>query len=185
MLRRLTSLPGRPCVVANCHPTKGATEENLLPRGGGAFLAEVDGNLMLAKKDGALELHWQGKFRGPDFEPMAFELEKVTTDLLRDTQGRHVPTVIAKPLSETERTAKADEAIGEQHKLIRVMAGNPGASIRDLARMAGWTTRGSEPNRSKVQRWLAQLEKQRLVVKELGAWHLTPAGEKASKRVYQ
>jgi RecA-family ATPase len=44
-LRELTKLKGGPCVVVNCHPTKNAGEEGLVPRGGGAFLFEVDGNL--------------------------------------------------------------------------------------------------------------------------------------------
>jgi hypothetical protein len=35
----------------------------------GAFLAEIDGNLIYKKDDSAIELHWQGKFRGPDFAP--------------------------------------------------------------------------------------------------------------------
>ena len=44
-LREL-SLPGGPTTIINCHPTKNATDDNLVPRGGGAFLAEVDGNLV-------------------------------------------------------------------------------------------------------------------------------------------
>lgn len=69
-LRRLTTLPGRPCVIVCCHPTKNAGNDNLLPRGGGAFIAEMDGNLVCLKRDSVVDLHWQGKFRGPDFDPM-------------------------------------------------------------------------------------------------------------------
>ena len=44
-LRRLTTLPGGPCVLVLCHPIKHAIEPaQLLPRGGGSFLAEMDGN---------------------------------------------------------------------------------------------------------------------------------------------
>jgi hypothetical protein len=44
--------------------------------GGSAFLNEVDGNLTLwATAERQMTLHWQGKFRGPEFEPMTFELE--------------------------------------------------------------------------------------------------------------
>jgi RecA-family ATPase len=43
-LRRFTELPGKPCTLALCHPVKNASaQESLLPRGGGAFVAEVDG----------------------------------------------------------------------------------------------------------------------------------------------
>ena len=73
-LRHLVQLPGGPTILICCHPVKNATDDNLLPRGGGAFLAEVDGNLVCRKDDSAVSLHWQGKFRGPDFAPMAFLL---------------------------------------------------------------------------------------------------------------
>jgi RecA-family ATPase len=31
---RHLGIPGDPCILINCHPTKNATDENLLPRGG-------------------------------------------------------------------------------------------------------------------------------------------------------
>ena len=43
---------GQPAVVVLSHPTKGASRGNLLPRGGGAFLNELDGNLVLWSKPG-------------------------------------------------------------------------------------------------------------------------------------
>jgi hypothetical protein len=65
LLRKLIGIiPGKPAVVANCHPVKNATVDNLLPAGGGNFLNQVDGNLTAAKNDSTTELHWQGKFRG-------------------------------------------------------------------------------------------------------------------------
>ena len=47
-LRPLITMPGEPCVIVACHPVKNATDDNLIPRGGGAFLNEVDGNLTAA-----------------------------------------------------------------------------------------------------------------------------------------
>jgi RecA-family ATPase len=61
-LRSLTDLPGGPCVVIACHPPKNASDSNLQPRGGGAFIAEMDGNLTAKNDEGSIELHWQGKF---------------------------------------------------------------------------------------------------------------------------
>ena len=49
MLRTFVNLPGGPTVLVTCHPTKTPNMDNLLPRGGGAFLAEVDGNLVCIK----------------------------------------------------------------------------------------------------------------------------------------
>jgi hypothetical protein len=45
-------------VLICCHPNKGATADNLLPRGA-AFLFEMDGNLSLVLRDGVVStLHW-------------------------------------------------------------------------------------------------------------------------------
>ena len=44
MLRSFTALPGGPTVLVTCHPIKTPDMSNLVPRGGGAFLAEVDGS---------------------------------------------------------------------------------------------------------------------------------------------
>jgi hypothetical protein len=79
-------------VLANCHPVKNATADNLVPYGGGAFLNEVDGNLTCSKNDAAIELHWQGKFRGPDFAPITFQVKTVTHQDLKDSKGRLVFT---------------------------------------------------------------------------------------------
>ncbi len=103
-MRTLVTLPGKPCVLLACHPVKNAGPDNLIPRGGGAFIAEVDGNLTCAKADSVATVHWQGKFRGPDFAPIPFHLMTVTTPTLKDSKGRLIPTVVAKPLSDTERS---------------------------------------------------------------------------------
>ena len=63
-MRSLTELRGGPTVLVLCHPTKRATADDLLPRGGGSFLAEIDGNLCARKSDSAVEISWCGKFRG-------------------------------------------------------------------------------------------------------------------------
>src|SRR5262249_5890912 len=95
LLRSLINIiPGGPCVLVNCHPVKNATEDNLLPAGGGTFLNEVDGNLTCAKNDHVTEMHWQGKFRGPEFAPMNFLIKTVTHEDLKDSDGRLIPTVI-------------------------------------------------------------------------------------------
>jgi hypothetical protein len=91
----IDTLPGGPAILALCHPVKNAGEDNILPRGGGAYLNEVDGNLTAQETDGVVQFHWQGKFRGPDFAPVSFRLRSVTHELLKDSKGRLIPTVIA------------------------------------------------------------------------------------------
>jgi hypothetical protein len=66
-LRQLVQLEGGPTVLVCCHPAKHAADDNLIPRGGGAFLAEVDGNLVCKKDDSALELHPSRQVSRPRF----------------------------------------------------------------------------------------------------------------------
>src|SRR5262249_57673347 len=66
---------------------------------GGAFLNEVDGNLTCKRNDLAVELHWCGKFRGPDFAPMFFQLKVVTHERLKDADGNLIQTVVALSLT--------------------------------------------------------------------------------------
>src|SRR5262245_2055718 len=131
-LRELSRLPGGPTVLICCHPTKNA--ENLVPRGGGAFLNEVDGNLTCKRNDLAVELHWQGKFRGPDFTPMFFQLKVVTHERLKDTDGNLIQTVVALSLSDEgmrdmSKNQRADEdqvllSINENHAFPPVIVPN-------------------------------------------------------------
>ena len=86
-MRSLVNLPGQPCVLVACHPVKHPDPSSILPRGGGAFIAEVDGNFTLSKSDAVVTLHWQGKFRGPDFAPIPFMLAPVTAEALKDSKG--------------------------------------------------------------------------------------------------
>ena len=93
----LCGLPGRPAVIVLAHPIKRpANAADCLPRGGGAFIAEVDGNLTLWGQDGEIALHWAGKFRGAEFAAIPLTLESVETSSVMDAKGRPVKTVIAR-----------------------------------------------------------------------------------------
>jgi hypothetical protein len=181
MLRTLTTLPGGPCVLVLCHPIKHVTEPSqLLPRGGGAFLAEVDGNLTLWKHDGVLlDLHHSDKLRGPGFEPISLRVETVTTARLKDKQGRLIPTVRAVWVSDAETRRETEAARSDEATLLRAML-IPGRSIADLANACGWQTSTGEPYKSKVQRGLKRLEKDGLVTTKRGTATLTEPGKAAA-----
>ena len=158
-LRTLTTLPGRPTVIANCHPTKSANSDSLVPRGGGAFLGEVDGNLTSVREDRIVRLHWAGKIRGPDFEAVPFELVTIRTPRLVDSKGRQLPTVMARPLTPTEETNREEEARKDEDAILAAMKASPGASLANLAEMVGWTVgAGGAPYKSKVERVLKRLK---------------------------
>jgi hypothetical protein len=130
MLRGLVTLPGGPCVLVPCHPTKNAADDALLPRGGYHFLTDVDGNLSVIKDDMTLELHWQGKFRGPDFAAMNFLLRTVTHERLVDRNGKLIPTVVASVLSEAAKDDMSQAARADEDRLLKALDDNPASSPR-------------------------------------------------------
>jgi hypothetical protein len=180
MLRSLIdTIPGGPCVVANCHPTKNAQPDQLLPRGGGAFLAEVDGNLTAAKTDSTVELHWQGKFRGPDFAPIYFLIRTTTHQDLKDSDGRLLPTVVAEHISEQTRDDIAAAAGCDEDAVLAYIGTNPAAPLSTIAAAMGWRLYSGEPNKMKASRCIKELIKAKLIKKTRSGRHkLTPEGQK-------
>ncbi len=185
MLRSLTQITGTPCVVANCHPTKNANADSLIPRGGGAFLAEIDGNLTAHKTDDVVTLHHLGKFRGPDFSPVTFELREYRSPNLVNSKDVQIPTVVARWISDTEAREKVTIADYDARRLLCAMIDNPDASVAELAQKLGWFIKKGNhsglPYKSKVSRLQKTLSKEKLIEKELGIWRVTEKGEKAAK----
>ena len=118
MLYRLKHLPGNPTVVAACHPVKSASNDNLVPRGGGGFLNAMDGNLCGYKTDMLVTHGLALELCGVDFEPMNFELVPVTARKLLDSKGRHIPTVIAKDLSKADQRQKAADLRNQEDDIL-------------------------------------------------------------------
>jgi len=184
MLRGLIDLiAGNPTVIVPSHPVKHFSRENMLPRGGGAFLNEMDGNLSCMKVEGTMvtELHWQGKFRGIDFGAIPFRLEVGKTDKLKDSKGRHIWTVIARSITDKERDAAEDRGQKNKAQLLAAMAKMPGASIADLAQECEWFTKDGKPYKSLVQRLLNALREEKMIKKESGRWVLTKKGHAEAK----
>ena len=181
-LRDLTELRGGPCVLVLCHPPKNAGDDNLQPRGGGSYVAEMDGNLTVTKDDMAVELHWQTKLRGPDFAPVNFLLRSVTHEELKDTKGRLIPTVIAEHLSDIAQEEMTKASRCDEDLVLQALAGNPRASFADLAASLGWYAKSGKPNRTKAQRALGRLQRHKLIKKDRGRYEITEKGQKALKQ---
>jgi AAA domain len=172
LLRSLTLLPGEPAVLLLAHPTKNAGDDALVPRGGGAFLNEVDGNIALQKRETLLVASVQGKFRGPDFGHLSFELKAVRHPILKDSRGRDIPTVVAQALDEARRAALDAAGDQDEDKLLRVIEKHPRAGLRGLAGMLGWR------HHAKVERLVNTLIQRKLVKREGRSLLLTQAGQK-------
>lgn len=175
-LRTLTTLPGAPCVLVACHPVKAADATNLLPRGGGAFIAELDGNLVLTKGDsGSIRLHWHGKHRGPDFEPLYFDLQTVTAPALTDSKGRDVPTVMAAAVSTGENVKRRVEARRDEDEVLLLIDKDGSKSILDMAEILGWQKDG-QPHKRRVSMATEKLIRAKLANHVGRKWKLTAAG---------
>ena len=178
MQRSLVDLPGGPTVVALCHPVKNAADENLLPRGGGSYLNEMDGNLTTTISNSVVELHWQGKYRGVDFAPISFQLKTVTHERLKDSRGRLLRTVVARHLSEADQQGIAASARVDEDELLSLIGRTPHLSLADYAKALGWLFANGTPNKPKVQRAVGRLKRDRLVEDTRKGLQVTDLGRK-------
>jgi hypothetical protein len=180
-LRTLTELPGGPCVVILCHPTKRAADDDLTPRGGGAFLAEVDGNMAVMRKDSLLAVVPFGKFRGDMSWSQKYEIEVIRDHpTLKDARGRQMRSVLARPVAEGAAEVMEKRTDADTIAVLNALCNAPGATPTDLARVLGWTfgLKG-EPNVNRVKRNLEKLAKQKLAKETVGRWKTTSAGQQA------
>jgi hypothetical protein len=152
----------------------------MVPRGGGAFIAEVDGNLAVVKKDGHLVLAPFHKFRGDMSWSEHYEIEVVRDHpKLRDARGRQMNSVFARPIGTGSIAVLEKRADIDMQSVLNAVHTNPSATPTNLARSLGWTFGPKEqPNVNRAKRILNLLSKDKLVRQVMGKWRITPAGEK-------
>lgn len=173
-LRDLTRLTGNPSVMANCHPTGSAAKEGCVPRGGSAFLNEVDTNLTVWADCDTAELHWVRKKRGPDFDPILFEYSAITLEQF----GLKVPTVVALPITEDRESAIRKGHREDENRVLYELNMNPEGTFRDWASCCGFISSKGTPMTSKVSRVLERLKVVKLVAHDpRKRWHLTVSGK--------
>ena len=180
--REFTRMPGNPTVLILCHPTKNPTKDNLIPRGGGAFLNAVDGNLTLWKTAERATLGWQGKFRGASFEPMEFQMKLVTLAGYFDKKGDPVESVVVCPLDDIGLARLLREEWTDENKVLDELLRSPQDSISDWAKSLNWIGATGQPQKSKVHNILIDLAADKLVSMERKKWVLTPQGEKVARQ---
>ena len=178
-IRTLIECNGKPAVIILCHPVKNAAKDNLIPRGGGAFLNELDANLTLwADAQGeTTTLHWQGKIRGADFQPVNFALTQVRLNDKVDAKGRHFMSVVATLQTEAQVESAVRQANLDENTVLEHLRRTPGISVANIALNAHWTTDKGAPAKSKVHRLLKSLAQDKLVRSWRGKWQITQAGE--------
>jgi len=187
-LRELAELPGKPAVLVNCHPAAGAgkdmTRESCVPRGGGAFLNEIDTNLSVWSEGETAELHWTRKKRGPDFTPILFEYKGKTMRY----QDQDVPTIVAVHIDEDREKEMRIKRKEAESRLIYAMNANPNGTIREWARESGFLIRSGrnqgDPHTSFTVRALERLKHYKLAERSpRDGWVLTAAGKKEAESI--
>ena len=180
MLRSYVTLDGGPTVLVTTHPTKNASLDNLLPRGGGAFVNEVDGNLVGIRQPGTniITVETHGKFRGPEFAPMPFKIQPGTSDKIKDTKGRPIWTVTAAAITGAEHDAMDDAFSAKQEAMLVALKAKPSSSTVELAEQLGWKYQNGDPNKSLVYRMLKKSVKDKYVELVGNRYKLTAKGAK-------
>jgi hypothetical protein len=173
--RPLTNMPGCPSVIVAAHPTKGASDDQLVPYGGGAILNEVDGNLTLARKSDSptVRLHWQGKLRGLEFTPRPFRFEITGSPDVVDAKGRQVQLPVLRPSTEADDEQREAVETNLDAALLRAMRDNPTGRQVEWGEAIGLKSKGS------VNKRLQRLKTDKLVESLMGRWIISPKGEKA------
>jgi hypothetical protein len=175
-MRPLTKIAGQPAVIVAAHPIKNAIEDNLIPYGTGAILNEIDGNLTLWKKTetGFAKLHWQGKLRGIEFEPLNFRFEIVSSPDVVDAKGREIMLPIVKPADETDDEDRSSQEGEKDLALLLALIAMPDASQRELASTVGQSL-------STVNHRLQRLARKKLVEQTLNKkWRITKGTKEAT-----
>ncbi len=172
MVRSLTALESKPCVVMPAHPIKNATRSNLTPKGGSSLLNEVDGNLTIWNDDNLLTMHWQGKHRGPDFEALQMELEKHETARVHDRHGRLMPTIIAKPVMQLRAMELAGKTVDVETRILQSIDGHPALPLRERAAQMGLS-------KSALERALQRMVSRKWLRRKGRKFALTDQGQEA------
>lgn len=175
-LRPLTQLAGLPAVIVAAHPVKNAGQDNLVPYGSGAILNEVDGNLTLWKQadTGGISLHWQGKLRGLEFDPIPFRIDLASSPDILDARGREVQLPTLRPSTEQNAEERTTAEREVNIALLRQLRDNPNGTQKEWAEAIGRT-------KSNINGRLQKLGKEGLAQATLGRWSITLKGGKAAE----
>jgi hypothetical protein len=187
-LRGLTKIKGNPTVIVLCHPVKNWNPGTpLLPRGGGPFLNEIDGNLTLMRVGSStvVEMYWAGKFRGPDFEKLYFEFIVGSHERLKTSKGRSITTVFAKPVLKVTAEQKRQSSDNAEERLLFAMDDGAERSLSQIAEKCGWFTKDSGKPRKQFAMQLlkglpAGIATQSRTTKH---WRLTDKGREHVKKL--
>lgn len=173
--RRFTQLRGRPAVLMPSHPTKNATRDQLIPKGGSGLNNEADTNLTLWSDGATVELH-HGKIRGPSFDPMKFEFRPIELAGIRDTDGDQVTSVALAPISHLVEQQRLEQRTRDEDQLLVAMKKRPDGSMAEWAKDCGHFDAHGNAEKYRVQRILKRLQASKLAECFRNKYRLTDLG---------
>jgi hypothetical protein len=169
--RPLASTEGQPVVIVAAHPIKQASDDNLLPYGGGGTLNEVDGNFTFRNdENGLFQFHWLGKIRGLSFDPLHFRVDRLDSPDVVTVDDERVPMPVMFPVDDESVDARSEALAARDLALLEAIAADPAGSERKWALATGMA-------RGVVQRALHRLKRDRLTTQKARRWRLTKDGE--------
>ena len=171
-MRSIAATETKPAILIIAHPAgKTPSKDNLVPRGGGAFLAEIDGNLTVWSGDGTDQtLHHSQKFRGAGFEPSEWVMAAHKFDHLTDINNEPIWLRVSRPQMLTEVLSR--EATNDQ--LLRRYVGDVNAGISlSLREMEGQY----DIKMWKARQIVARAKEEKLVKRYANKYVITPGGK--------
>ncbi|MGB1215021.1 MAG: AAA family ATPase [Pikeienuella sp.] len=170
--REIGNVGSRPAVLVIAHPAgKEPKRENLVPRGGGAFLAEIDGNLTVwGHGEDQQTLHHSPKFRGAGFEPMDFVMATYQFDHLTDTHGTPLRLKVSRQALQIEQSTRADRHNDSLRRVLVELSGYPRMSLRELQSRTGIP-------KSTVSDLIYEAKDEKLIRRHAKGWKITEGGE--------
>ena len=130
----------------------------MVPRGGSAFLAELDGNLSCEKVGNLSVLKQCGKFRDVDFDPISFRRE------VRYPDGfGGIPTIIARYADATETAKQLVRLKEDDAQVVKFLAANQFTSFRDVAKALTWFLSSGDADGKKVERAIKSLRRKKAI----------------------
>ena len=171
-MRSIAATETKPAILIIAHPAgKTPSKDNLVPRGGGAFLAEIDGNLTVWSGDGTDQtLHHSQKFRGAGFEPSEWVMAAHKFDHLTDINNEPIWLRVSRPQMLIEVLSR--EATNDQ--LLRRYVGDVNAGISlSLREMEGQY----DIKMWKARQIVARAKEEKLVKRYANKYVITPGGK--------
>jgi len=182
-LRTLLQLPGNPALFVLCHPADGNNADKSKPRGGSAFMAEIDGNAYLTAAGSTVMLHrHENKFRGIMWSPVSFELRTEYSDKLV-VDGDRIPTVTARPIDDNAQDIRDKVNRQRQLQLLAQIKETPGQTQVALTKSLGWLDSQGKPAKMVTSRAAKELKDAGRIREDSRAFYVTNSGEALLKTI--